>query len=159
MNFDTKHKHVGTFIGGGIYLLMFLYELFGTTRHGREVILSFNGMSYSLASVFAGAVSGFVIQNYFVSKLSKERGYWGAIIISIAISPEAFFLGVIFSQIGGEIGLQFGKLGLLIGLCSANVLVIIVVHFIAACIGALLSTAIGSLLRLIISLKRHQPSV
>ncbi len=147
-------KFLGSIIGIIIAIILILYHLF---QPGPHILSVTDRLRAAILIVTAGAVSGFIVENYFIYKLIYRNKYLsvfktgsiaGCIIGSILFSPYALFVGIVFGMaVGGgwaaaltsKIGL--GEVGAMIGVPIGIILFIVIVE----CVGAVIGTISGYL--------------
>lgn len=139
---------MGFIIGFVIAILLIFYHLFSLQTHIRhDLLLSIGGWLMIMGVIIGGVASGFIIDNYFICKLTKKGGIWGCISGSILIAPLSLYIGIIFASIGGGIGesigrrTEIGQVGAYIGIFIGIIFFIIIIEV----IGALIGTGLGFL--------------
>jgi len=143
----------GLIIGSIIALLLICYHLFSMPPNSRQdFLLSIGGLLMTTGVFLGGAISGFIIENYFIHKSIRIGSIRGCIIGSIIISPLSVYFSIIFSTISGGMGeslgrrIGIGELGIHIGIFIGIIFFIIVVESIGALIGAGLGFLVESLI-------------
>lgn len=132
--------------GSVIAILLICYHMFSMPAIARqEMLWSIVGITIFFGLFLGGVVSGFIVENYFIHKLTNQGSIIGCIIGSILISPLSVYIAIIFGAYGGGglgdiIGDKIGmnKFGFLIGMFIGSMLTVIIVESIGAAIGTYL---------------------
>lgn len=139
----------GIIIGSTIAILLLCYHSIPFSLQDiQKRWLNVLGLLMTLNLILGGAISGFIVENCFIHKLTKKGSIIGCITGSVLISPLSFYSSAVMGCIlvgdwipffVSKIGM--GKSGSILVLFIGIILVIIIVES----IGAMIGTALGFL--------------
>jgi hypothetical protein len=150
---------MGIIIGTSIAVLLVFFHIFSSRSQDKWELLSAVDLSMNLGVIIGGAISGFIVEHYFVHRFSKMGIIIGSVVGSISISPLAVYYGIIFGGLSGMAFLGFlmgfveiknvKEIVAFIGMFFGIAVVVVIVESVGAVIGSVIGFLVERLLNIV----------